>query len=112
VLSPGDKVLMFETGHFATLWKNMATKLGLVPEYIASADPAAIEARLREDKTHAIKAVCVVHNEKASEEERRNPSRFDRLSPRRMGRRRHRGRLAEGLMLPPGLSFTAVRRKP
>src|SRR6201988_4186457 len=67
-LSPGDKVLMFETGHFATLWKNMALKLGLVPEFIASdwrsgADPAAIETRLREDKAHAIKAVCVVHNE-------------------------------------------------
>ena len=67
-LSPGDKVLMYETGHFATLWKNIATKLGLAPEFIASdwrggADAAAIEARLREDKGHTIKAVCVVHNE-------------------------------------------------
>ncbi len=68
VLSPGDKVLMFETGHFATLWKNMAIKLGLVPEFIASdwrvgADAAQIEARLRDDRNHEIKAVCVVHNE-------------------------------------------------
>jgi alanine-glyoxylate transaminase / serine-glyoxylate transaminase / serine-pyruvate transaminase len=67
-LSPGDRVLMYETGHFAALWKNMALKLGLAPEFIASdwragADPAAIEARLKDDKAHAIKAVCVVHNE-------------------------------------------------
>src|SRR3546814_4888826 len=55
VLNAGDKVLMFETGHFATLWKNMALKLGLQPEFIASdwrigTDPAAIEARLRDRK--------------------------------------------------------------
>src|SRR6266404_7484747 len=67
-LSPGDKVLMVETGHFASLWKTMATKIGLDPEFIASdwrsgADPAGIEARLREDKAREIKAVCVVHNE-------------------------------------------------
>ena len=54
-LSPGDKVLMVETGQFALLWKKMAEKIGLVPEFIATdwrigADPAAIEARLREDK--------------------------------------------------------------
>src|SRR5215207_2115673 len=67
-LSPGDRVLMVETGHFATLWKAMAQKLGLEPEFIATdwrsgADPKTIEARLRDDKAHAIKAVCVVHNE-------------------------------------------------
>src|SRR5919108_2541473 len=59
-LSPGDRVLMYETGHFATLWKNMALKLGLQPEFIAcdwraGADPKAIEARLKEDKAHTIK---------------------------------------------------------
>src|ERR671913_2104751 len=67
-LSPGDRVLMFETGWFATLWNKMATKLGLVPEFIAGdwrhgADPVAIEERLERDRDHAIKAVCVVHNE-------------------------------------------------
>ncbi|MEC9367406.1 MAG: serine--glyoxylate aminotransferase, partial [Pseudomonadota bacterium] len=67
-LSPGDTVLMYETGQFATLWKGIADKLGLKPEFIASdwrrgANPDAIEARLAEDKGHAIKAVCIVHNE-------------------------------------------------
>lgn len=68
VLSPGDKVVMYETGHFATLWKKMASKLGIDAEFIegdwrGGADPDAIEARLRADKGHEIKAVCVVHNE-------------------------------------------------
>lgn len=67
-LSPGDLVLMYETGHFATLWQKMADRLGLRSEFLesdwrAGADAAAIETRLREDKTHEIKAVCVVHNE-------------------------------------------------
>jgi alanine-glyoxylate transaminase/serine-glyoxylate transaminase/serine-pyruvate transaminase len=67
-LSPGDKVLMAETGHFASLWHKMATKLGLQVEMIPGdwrhgADAAEIEARLAADKSHAIKAVCVVHNE-------------------------------------------------
>src|SRR4051794_18718190 len=67
-LSSGDKVLMYETGHFASLWRAMAVKIGIAPEFIASdwragADPAKIEARLREDKAREIKAVCVVHNE-------------------------------------------------
>ncbi len=67
-LSEGDRVLMYETGHFAAMWKKMAEKLGLVPEFIAGdwrggADPDAIEARLRADRDHEIKAVCVVHNE-------------------------------------------------
>src|SRR3569832_2276047 len=66
-LSPGDRVLMYETGQFATLWHEMAKRLGLAPEFISSdwrhgADPAALEARLAEDRSHAIKAGCVVHN--------------------------------------------------
>ena len=70
-LSPGDKVLMVETGQFATQWKNMAIKLGLSPEFIKTdwrigADPAVVEARLKEDKKHEIKAVCVLHNETAT----------------------------------------------
>src|SRR4029077_9549352 len=67
-LSPGDRVLMFETGHFATLWNKMAAKLGLSVDLVPTdwrrgVDPAAVEAKLKEDKQHAIKAVCVVHNE-------------------------------------------------
>lgn len=67
-LSPGDTVLMYETGHFATLWKKLAEKIGLNPVFIegdwrGGADPEAIEARLKEDSGHQIKAVCVVHNE-------------------------------------------------
>jgi alanine-glyoxylate transaminase/serine-glyoxylate transaminase/serine-pyruvate transaminase len=78
-MSPGDAVLMFETGHFATLWQKMALKLGLQPEFlsVAGIDAATglpngwrrgvhadlIEQRLRTDAQHRIKAVCVVHNE-------------------------------------------------
>ncbi|WP_425092981.1 pyridoxal-phosphate-dependent aminotransferase family protein [Tropicimonas sp. S265A] len=67
-MSPGDKVLMYETGHFATLWQKMAKKIGLNPEFIegdwrGGADPQAIEDHLRADTGHEIKAVCVVHNE-------------------------------------------------
>ncbi|MCC0014127.1 MAG: aminotransferase class V-fold PLP-dependent enzyme, partial [Rhodobiaceae bacterium] len=61
-LSPGDKVLMYETGHFATLWKRLAENLGLVPEFIEGdwrhgADPQAIQDRLRKDSAGEIKAV-------------------------------------------------------
>src|SRR5689334_6076500 len=67
-LSPGDRVLMVETGHFATLWRQMAGRFGIEVDFIAGdwrrgADPAEIEARLAEDAAHAIKAVMVVHNE-------------------------------------------------
>jgi alanine-glyoxylate transaminase/serine-glyoxylate transaminase/serine-pyruvate transaminase len=67
-MAPGDRVLMYETGHFAALWSRMALKLGLRAEVIegdwrGGADPDAIEARLRADADHEIKAVCVVHNE-------------------------------------------------
>src|ERR1700744_5023438 len=67
-LAPGDKVLMVETGHFATQWRNMAVKLGVEVAFIPGdwrhgVDAAQVEARLAEDKAHAIKAVMVVHNE-------------------------------------------------
>lgn len=66
--SPGESLLMYETGHFASMWSKMARKIGLKPEVIESdwrggADPDRIEACLREDKAHTIKSVCVVHNE-------------------------------------------------
>jgi alanine-glyoxylate transaminase/serine-glyoxylate transaminase/serine-pyruvate transaminase len=137
-LSPGDRVLMVETGQFATLWKNMAAKLGLKPEFIATdwrtgADPAAIEARLREDKAHDIKAVCVLHNETATgclspiAEIRRaidragHPALFlvDTVSSLASADYRHDewgvdvtvGGAQKGLMLPPGMSFNAVSDK-
>src|SRR5690606_5103680 len=70
-LSPGDKVLMAETGHFATLWKKMAVKLGLDVEFMDGdwrhgADADKVKARLQADTQHEIRAVCVVHNETAT----------------------------------------------
>ena len=67
-LSPGDKVLMVETGHFATLWRQMAARWGIDVDFLPGdwrhgASPAEIEAKLAADKSHAIKAVMVVHNE-------------------------------------------------
>jgi alanine-glyoxylate transaminase/serine-glyoxylate transaminase/serine-pyruvate transaminase len=137
-LSPGDKVLMYETGHFATLWRNMSLKLGLQPEFIASdwrsgADAAAIEARLREDKGHSIKAVCVVHNETSTgvtsriDEVRhaidaaKHPALLmvDTISSLASIDYRHDewgvdvtvGGSQKGLMLPPGLGFNAASEK-
>jgi len=137
-LSPGDKVLMFETGHFATLWKNMAAKLGLDPIFIPSdwrsgVDAAAIEAHLREDKGHAIKAVCIVHNETSTGvtsnvaavrkaiDAAGHPALLmvDTISSLASIDYRHEewgvdvtvSGSQKGLMLPPGLSFTAVSEK-
>jgi alanine-glyoxylate transaminase/serine-glyoxylate transaminase/serine-pyruvate transaminase len=71
-MSPGDTVLMYETGHFASLWKKMAERLGLEPEFLGlpgiegwrrGVQAELIEKRLKEDGAHRIKAVCVVHNE-------------------------------------------------
>jgi alanine-glyoxylate transaminase/serine-glyoxylate transaminase/serine-pyruvate transaminase len=137
-LSPGDRVLMVETGHFATLWKSMAVKLGLQPEFIATdwrtgAKPEAIAARLKEDKAHAIKAVCVVHNETSTGcishisevrkaiDEAGHPAllMIDTISSIGSMDYRHDewgvdvtvGGSQKGLMLPPGLSFNAVSEK-
>src|SRR3954452_4942933 len=137
-LSPGDKVLMVETGQFATQWKNMAQKLGLVPEFIKTdwrigADPAVIEARLKEDKKHEIKAVCVLHNETATGclspiaeirkaiDRANHPALFmvDTISSLASTDYRHDewgvdvtiGGAQKGLMMPPGMSFNAVSDK-
>ena len=137
-LSPGDKVLMVETGQFATLWKTMAEKLGLIPEFIPTdwrtgVDAGVIETRLRQDKAHEIKAVCIVHNETATgcrswiEEVRRaldatsHPALLmvDTVSSLAIMDYRHDewqvdvtvSGSQKGLMLPPGLSFTAVSDK-
>jgi alanine-glyoxylate transaminase / serine-glyoxylate transaminase / serine-pyruvate transaminase len=137
-LSPGDRVLMYETGHFATLWKTMATKLGLEPEFIAGdwrhgADPEAIEKALRADSGKRIKAVCVVHNETSTgvvsriPEVRRaidaagHPALFivDTISSLASIDYRHDewgvdvtvAGSQKGLMLPPGLSFNCISAK-
>src|SRR6266511_1531338 len=67
-LSPGDKVLMFETGQFATLWRDAAVRLGLDVDFVAGdwrrgVEPEVVHAKLRADSQHAVKAVAVVHNE-------------------------------------------------
>ena len=137
-LSPGDRVLMVETGQFATLWKVMAEKLGLRPEFITTdwrigADPAAIEDRLRQDKNKEIKAVCVLHNETSTgclspiAEIRKaidaagHPALLfvDTISSLASTDYRHDewrvdvtvGGAQKGLMLPPGMAFNAVSDK-
>jgi alanine-glyoxylate transaminase / serine-glyoxylate transaminase / serine-pyruvate transaminase len=137
-LSPGDRVLMVETGQFATLWKRMAENLGLKPEFVPTdwrtgAEPAVIEAKLKEDKTHQIKAVCVLHNETATgclspiDEIRKAIDRaghpallmVDTISSLASTDYRHDdwgvdvtvGGAQKGLMMPPGMSFNAVSNK-
>ena len=137
-LSPGDRVLMVETGQFATLWKVMAERLGLKPEFIKTdwrvgADPKVIEEHLRKDKAHEIKAVCVLHNETATgclspiDQIRKaidaagHPALFlvDTISSLASTDYRHDewgvdvtiGGAQKGLMLPPGMSFNAVSEK-
>jgi len=137
-LSPGERVLMYETGQFATLWQRLAGRLGLEVDFLPGdwrrgADPAAIEARLAEDRAHTIKAVCVVHNETSTgaisrvAEVRRVMDRaghpallmVDTISSLasidyRMdewGVDVTDGGSQKGLMLPPGLSFNAVGDK-
>jgi alanine-glyoxylate transaminase/serine-glyoxylate transaminase/serine-pyruvate transaminase len=137
-LSAGDKVLMVETGHFASLWKAMAIKIGLQPEFIesdwrAGADPNKIEARLRDDKAREIKAVCVVHNEtstgcitlinevRGAIDAADHPALLmvDTISSLGSIDYRHDewgvdvtvGGSQKGLMLPPGLSFNALGEK-
>jgi len=137
-MSPGDRVLMFETGQFATQWKNMAVKLGLKPEFIESdwrigADAKMIEARLRQDKNKEIKAVCVLHNETSTgcvshpNEIRKaidaasHPALLmvDTISSLASIDYRHDewgvdvtvGGAQKGLMLPPGISFNAIGDK-
>jgi len=137
-LSPGDRVLMFETGHFASLWHKMATRLGvsvdLVPtDWRRGVDPAAVEAKLKDDKQHQIKAVCVVHNETSTGATSRigairkaidaagHPALYmvDTISSLASIDYRHDewgvdvtvAGSQKGLMLPPGLSFNAVSER-
>ncbi len=137
-LSAGDKVLMFETGHFAALWQGIAGELGLNVEFVAGdwrhgVDPAEVEARLSADSNHEIKAVMVVHNETSTGVTSRigeirkaidstgHPALFmvDVISSLGSIDYRHDewgvdvtvGGSQKGLMLPPGLSFNAISAK-
>jgi alanine-glyoxylate transaminase / serine-glyoxylate transaminase / serine-pyruvate transaminase len=135
ILSPGDRVLIVRTGWFATLWCEMATRLGLEPVVVETdwrrgADPDAIEAALRNDRDHAIRAVCVVHNETSTGarsqiaavrkaiDSARHPALLlvDTISSLASMDYRHDqwgvdvtiAGSQKGLMLPPGLSFNAI----
>ncbi|MET0918787.1 MAG: aminotransferase class V-fold PLP-dependent enzyme [Burkholderiales bacterium] len=137
-LSPGDRVLMFETGHFATLWRAMAEKLGLVVDFVpgdwrSGVDPAIVEAKLADDRAHSYKAVLVVHNETSTGVTSRipdirkaidragHPALFmvDTISSLASLDYRHAewgvdvtvAGSQKGLMLPPGISFNAVSEK-
>ncbi len=137
-LSPGDRVLMAETGHFASLWKKLAERLGLAVEFLPGdwrhgVSPDAVEARLTADREHAIKAVCVVHNEtstgvtssipdvRAAIDRARHPALYmvDTISSLASIDYRHDewrvdvtvAGSQKGLMLPPGLSFNAISAK-
>ncbi|SDL28039.1 alanine-glyoxylate transaminase / serine-glyoxylate transaminase / serine-pyruvate transaminase [Franzmannia pantelleriensis] len=141
-MSPGDRVLMFETGHFATLWQKMAVRLGLEPEFIGlpgyegwrhGVQADMIEARLKEDSGHDIKAVCVVHNETSTGvtsniaavrraiDAAGHPALLivDTISGLASADFRHDewgvdvtvSGSQKGLMLPPGISFNALSPK-
>jgi alanine-glyoxylate transaminase/serine-glyoxylate transaminase/serine-pyruvate transaminase len=141
-LSAGDSVLMYETGHFATLWKKMAEALGLKPEFLGlpgiegwrhGVQADRIEARLRQDREHQIKAVCVVHNETSTGvtsdiaavrkaiDAAGHPALLivDTISGLASADYRHDewgvdvtvSGSQKGLMLPPGISFNAVSQK-
>ena len=137
-LSPGDRVLAFETGHFATLWRAMAGRLGLEVDFVPGdwrhgVPPDEVERRLAADKGHAIKAVMAVHNEtstgvasriaelRTAIDRARHPALFlvDTISSLASIDYRHDewgvdvtvGGSQKGLMLPPGLSFNAVSAK-
>lgn len=137
-LSSGDRVLMFETGHFATLWRQMAARWGIEVEFVPGdwrhgVDPAVVEARLAEDRGHAFKAVMVVHNETSTGVTSRIPAirkaidaaghpallLVDTISSLGSVDYRHDewgvdvtvSGSQKGLMLPPGLGFTAISDK-
>jgi alanine-glyoxylate transaminase / serine-glyoxylate transaminase / serine-pyruvate transaminase len=137
-LSPGDKVLMFETGHFAFLWQDMARKLGLDVQFVPGdwrhgVDPDQLESLLREDRGHAIKAVGIVHNEtstgitsrigeaRGAMDRAGHPALLmvDSISSLASMPYEHDewgidvtvGGSQKGLMLPPGLSFNAISEK-
>src|SRR4051794_36277950 len=137
-LSPGDRILMYETGWFASLWKGIADRHDLRVEIVPGdwrrgVDPAAIEEKLTADKEHSIRAVCAVHNEtstgvtsrigevRAAIDRAKHPALFmvDTISSLASIDYRHDewkvdvtvGGSQKGLMLPPGLGFNAISAK-
>ncbi|MCA3261832.1 MAG: aminotransferase class V-fold PLP-dependent enzyme [Telmatospirillum sp.] len=137
-MSPGDKVLMFETGHFATLWRKIAERMGLVVEFVPGdwrhgVDSAVVEEKLVADKSHAFKAVMVVHNEtstgcttrvgevRKAMDRAKHPALLmvDTISGLGSIDYRHDewgvdvtvAGSQKGMMLPPGLSFNALSPK-
>ncbi len=137
-LSPGDRILMFDIGHFATLWRSMAGRLGLQVDFVPGdwrhgVDPEIVESKLAEDRAHAIKAVAVVHNETSTgvtsrvAEVRKRMNRVghpalllvDTISSLASIDYRHDewgvdvtvGCSQKGLMLPPGLGLNAISQK-
>lgn len=141
-MSPGDRVLMFETGHFATLWQKMALRLDIQPEFLSlpgyegwrqGVQADMIEARLKEDAGHELKAVCVVHNETSTGvtsdiaavrkaiDAAGHPALLivDTISGLASADFRHDewgvdvtvSGSQKGLMLPPGISFNALSPK-
>lgn len=137
-LSPGDRVMMFETGHFATLWCELAGKLGLEVDLVpgdwrrgVSAEDLAV--RLGNDKKHEIKAICAVHNETSTGvasniaavrktiDDAGHPALLmvDTISSLASIDYRHDewcvdvtiGCSQKGLMLPPGLGLNAVSQR-
>jgi alanine-glyoxylate transaminase / serine-glyoxylate transaminase / serine-pyruvate transaminase len=141
-MSPGDHVLMYETGHFATLWQKMATRLGIKTEFLGlpgiegwrrGVQAHLIEERLKADKEHSIKAVCVVHNETSTGatsnilavrraiDAAKHPALLmvDSISGLASAEYKHDAwgvdvtvsGSQKGLMLPPGISFNALSPK-
>ncbi|MBZ5631272.1 MAG: aminotransferase class V-fold PLP-dependent enzyme [Acidobacteriia bacterium] len=137
-LSPGDKVLMYETGQFATLWQQVACRHGLDVEFVPGdwrhgVDPADVERRLTADRSHAFKAVMVVHNETSNGVTNRireirkaidaaqHPALFmidavSSLASTELKQDEWQVDVVvsgsqKGLMLPPGLAFNSISEK-
>ena len=137
-LSPGDRAVLFETGHFSQLWRKVCQKFGIQVDYIPGnwrrgASAADLEARLASDHNHSIKAILVVHNETSTGATSRIPEIrramnqthhpalliVDTISSLASIDYRHDewevdvtiGGSQKGLMLPPGMSFNAISRK-
>ena len=138
ILSEGDRILMFETGHFSTLWKTMAEKLGFRVDYISGDWRSGVDAEkiadvIKKDKDHNIKAICMVHNETSTGVTSKIPSIIKMIKSLRhpaiimVDTISSLGSIdyshdewnvdvtiagsQKGLMLPPGIAFNFVSEK-